>query len=161
LDLHQNKPPDPAVLERLKQTLRSGYVGPTKVSVSQFSYLVEWLQSGAGTMTAADLESLFGAALENPQWNHTGRAGIEAAYRKYFEFVAQDLDAALQHAKAAVDAWPSQWSYHMQLVQVLQKLGRDQEAMVALERAAGVAANESQQQQTAEKRAEIATHRPD
>ncbi len=49
----------------------------------------------------------------------------------------------------------------MQLVQVLQKLGRDQEAMVALERAAGVAANESQQQQTAEKRAEIATHRPD
>ncbi|MGB5255213.1 MAG: hypothetical protein WBN68_21095, partial [Sedimenticolaceae bacterium] len=161
LDLHQNKPPDPAVLERLKQTLRSGYVGPTKVSVSQFSYLVEWLQSGAGTMTAADLESLFDAALENPQWNHTGRAGIEAAYRKYFEFVAQDLDAALQHAKAAVDAWPSQWSYHMQLVQVLQKLERDQEAMVALERAAGVAANESQQQQTAEKRAEIATHRPD
>jgi tetratricopeptide (TPR) repeat protein len=161
LDLHQNHPPDPAMIERLKETLRTGYVGPTKVSVSQFSYLVKWLQSGAGTMTYEDLESIFEAALENPQWNHTGRAGIEAAYRKYFEFVAQDLDAALQHAKAAVDAWPTQWSYHMQLVQVLQKLGRDQEALVALERAASVAANESQQQQTAEKRANITPNLPD
>ena len=48
----------------------------------------------------------------------------------------------------------------MQLVQVLKKLGRDQEALVALHRAAGVAANESQQQQTAEKRAAIAATIP-
>ena len=48
----------------------------------------------------------------------------------------------------------------MQLIQVLQKLGRDQEALVALDRAAGVAANEFQQQQTAEKRAEIAATIP-
>jgi hypothetical protein len=160
LDLHLGQRPEAGAIRQLRDALRSGYVGPTKVSISQFSFLVKWQQSGQSTLSASDLESIFEAALENPQWNHTGRAGIEAAYRKYFEFVAKDLDAALPHAKAAVAAWPSQWSYHMQLVQVLQKLGRDQEALVALDRAAGVAANESQQQQTAEKRAEIAATIP-
>ncbi len=37
LDLHRNKQPDPDLISRLAEALRSGYVGPTKVSVSQFS----------------------------------------------------------------------------------------------------------------------------
>ncbi len=162
LDLHLNKPPDPAVTsQRLKQTLRSGYVGPTRFPSASSAILVKWLQSGSRHNHHPRIWNRYSTPPSRIRnWNHTGRAGIEAAYRKYFEFVAQDLDAAVQHATAAVDAWPSQWSYHMQLVQVLQKLGRDQEALVALERAAGAAANESQQQQTAERRAEIATHRP-
>ena len=44
LDLHQDRQPDPALITRLADALRSGYVGPTKVSISQFSYLVKWQQ---------------------------------------------------------------------------------------------------------------------
>ena len=40
LDLHLNVPPDPAVISRLSEALRTGHVGPTQVSVSQFSFLV-------------------------------------------------------------------------------------------------------------------------
>ena len=160
LDLHLDKAPHPAVIARLGDALRSGHVGPTKVSVSQFSFLVKWQRSGDSALTASDLESIFDAALANPSWAHTGRAGIEAAYREYHEFVSQDLEAALQHAQAAVSAWPGQWSYHMQLAQVLTKLGRIDQAQQALEQAARVAGNESQQQQTAELRDSLVTGPP-
>ena len=160
LDLHLDKAPHPAVISRLADALRSGHVGPTKVSVSQFSFLVKWQRSGNSALTAHDLESIFDAALANPGWVHTGRAGIEAAFREYHEFVSQDLEAALRHAQAAVNAWPDQWSYHMQLAQVLTKLGRIDQAQRALEQAARVASNESQQQQTAELRDSLVTHPP-
>jgi hypothetical protein len=156
LDLHLDKRPDEAIVERLRNTLKSGHVGPTKVSVSQFSYLVKWMKSGASSFPSSDLESIFDAALENPQWNSTGRGGIEAAYREYHEFVSQDLEAAAIHAQRAVDAWPGQWSYHMQLGRVLQKLGRNAAAQKALENAARVASNESQLEETASVSASLA-----
>jgi hypothetical protein len=160
LDLHLNVPPDPAVISRLSEALRTGHVGPTQVSVSQFSFLVKWQRSGGSSLAASDLESIFDAALANPRWVHTGRAGIQAAYREYHEFVSQDLEAALEHAQAAVDAWPGQWSYNMQLAQILTKLGRLGQAKQALEQAARVAGNESQQQQTAELRDSLITGPP-
>lgn len=155
LDLHLGQQTDSAVVQRLEETLRKGYVGPTKVSVTQFSFLVKWHQSGAYGLPPEKLEGIFDAALANPAWNHTGRAGIEAAYREYFEFVARDLDAALVHARAAVAAWPQQWGYHMSLVQVLRKLGHLDEALAALDEATKVASNDVQQQQTAEARASL------
>ena len=161
LDLHRDRRPSRALLERLQQTLRSGYVGPTKVSVNQFSFLVQWQRAGNSALANADLEAIFEAALANPDWPHTGLAGIQAAYRKYFEFVDQDLEAALRHARAAIDAWPIQWSYHMQLVQVLEKLGRHDQALLALGQANSVATNAKQQRQTADKRIELARHLSD
>ena len=56
-----------------------------------------------------------------------------------YEFVVEDLPKALVHARAAVNAWPQQWNYHMQLVRLLQKLNRHEEARVALDAAAAVA----------------------
>jgi hypothetical protein len=155
LDLHRNKQPDPDLISRLAEALRSGYVGPTKVSVSQFSYLVRWHRSDGVKLNPNDLEAIFDAALANPRFNHTGRAGIETAYREYYEFVVQDLDAALVHAEAAVRHWPDPWKYHMNLAQLLQKLGRSSDALVALEGAAAKADNETQQLETARVRAEI------
>jgi hypothetical protein len=159
LDLHLGNQPDPAIVARLGEALRVGNVGPTKVSVSQFGFLVKWLRSGDSALTPSDLESIFDAALANPRWVHTGRAGIEAAYREYHEFVSQDLEAALLHGRAAVDAWPEQWSYHMQLVRVLKKLGRIDQASEVLDEAARLASNESQHRQTAELRDTLAAHR--
>jgi hypothetical protein len=148
LDLHRDVQSDPAVIARLTESLRSGYVGPTKVSLSQFSYLVKW-QRGQGTRLATDdLESIFEAALSNPGWGSSGRAGIENAYREYYEFVAQDLVAALVHARVAVRFWPQQWNYHMNLVRVLRKLRRTDEALAAIAVAAQVAGNERQRRET-------------
>ncbi len=155
LDMHLQQPPAPTIVQQLKEALRSGGVGPTEVSSSQFSFLVKWQESGRSSLANADLEAIFDAALANDRWSYTGRAGLEAAYRKYHEFVTGDLEAALEHAKAAVSAWPAQWSYHMQMVQVLQKLGRTEQALRALDRAAGLAEHESQKLKTAALRAEI------
>lgn len=149
LDLHLGHPPDPALLKRLRETLADGAVGPGKVSVSQFSYLVKWHESDGYQLAPGDIKAIFDAALTNPGWNNTGRAGIEAAYREYYEAVAGDPAAALPHARAAVAAWPQQWSYHMQLVRLLRKLGMSEEALVAAQRASGVAGNTAQQQETA------------
>jgi len=150
LDLHLGRQPDNVLVAGMGDALRSGYVGPTKVSVGQFSYLVKLQKRDETKLPAEDLEAIFDAALENPAWNNTGRAGIEAAYREYYEFVAKDLPSALTHARAAVASWPDQWSYHMQLVRILQKLGRPGDALAALEVAATLAGNDAQQLETAE-----------
>ena len=159
LELHMDRQPDAATVQRLREALGSGQVGATEVSISQFSYLVKWQQSEGVKLPPQELEAIFDAALSNPGWNHTGRAGIEAAYREYHEKVSGNLDAALIHARAAIDAWPDQWSYHMQLVQVLRKLGNDDAALAALENAVGLADNQKQQQQMADVRAAIQRER--
>jgi len=155
LDLHMDRQPDAATVQRLREALGSGPVGATEVSISQFSYLVKWQQGKGVKLPPRELEAIFDAALANPGWNHTGRAGIEAAYREYHEKVSGNLDAALIHARAAIHAWPDQWSYHMQLVQVLRKLGNDDAALAALENADRLADNQKQQQQMADVRAAI------
>ncbi|MCB1786635.1 MAG: tetratricopeptide repeat protein, partial [Gammaproteobacteria bacterium] len=120
-----------------------------------FSFLVKWQRSNGVKLSGDDLESLFEAALANPGWNSTGRASIEAAYREYYEFVVRDLELALPHAKAATDAWPEQWSYHVKLADILRRLGRTDEALAALEKAQKTASNADQTQQTATAIAEL------
>ena len=155
LDLHLNKKPDADLIKNLETALRSGHVGAMKVSVSQFSYLVRWQQSGDSLLPNDELEAIFDAALENPAWNSTGRAGIEAAYREYWHHVAKDLPRALQHGQAAVRAWPSQWSYQFAVAKLLQKLDRPQEALAVLDKAIQFADNEKKQRETAELRADL------
>ncbi len=152
LALHLNRQPEAETVERLKNGLRRGFVGATKVSISQFSYLVKWYRSDGLRLADDGLNQIFKAALANPRWGYTGRAGIEAAYREYFEFVTGDLDAALEHARKAVQIWPTQWSYHMQLVNVLRKLGRSDDALAALDTAAQHAKYASQRTRMMEKR---------
>jgi hypothetical protein len=142
LDLHLERTPHPEKIERLVTALKAGPVDASLVSVSQFSYLVDWIRVDGDTLSRAQLEAIFDAALKNPNWNGTGRGGIEAAYRKYHELVTDDMEAALVHARAAVAAWPSQWSYHVQLVDLLRKLDRKEEARAALQRAAGLSKND-------------------
>ena len=150
LDLHLGKAPDPGVISRLTDALRQGYVGPTKVSLNQFSFLVKWKKSGSSSLSSADLEAIFDAALANRSWVPTGEASIRSAYREYYEFVVGDLESALLHARAAVKAWPQPWNYRMQLVRVLEKLGRYQEALSELDSAADRAKNEKHKRETAE-----------
>jgi hypothetical protein len=155
LDLHLDAQPDTAAVARLADSLRSGDVGPTKVSIGQFSYLVKWQRSDGAKLPTKAMEAIFEAALANPAWSHTGRAGIETAYREYWEYVAQDLSRALHYAQAAVRSWPEQWSYHMNLVRLLVKSGLFSEALTAIDEAARVADNQTKQRETAEVRASI------
>lgn len=149
LDLHLDRPINSSTLERLVKALREGTVDPALVSVSQFSFLVDWVRADASQLTGPQLELVFEAALENPNWNGTGRASIEAAYRKYFELVKGDLESARIHAERAITAWPSQWAYRIQLIEVLIKLGRREEALLALDDAARLSKNEKQQVEVA------------
>ena len=144
LDLHLGRAPAFENLDRLTTALREGPVDASLVSVSQFSFLVNWVAAGDSMLTAAQLKSIFDAALANPSWNNTGRASIEAAYRKYYELVTNDLESARMHAEAAIKAWPSQWAYRVQLVEVLLKMERFDEAREALVPAAELAKNAKQ-----------------
>lgn len=156
LDLHLDRQPDPALVGQLAAALRSGHVDATNASVSQFSYLVRWHRSDGVKLAPEQLRGIFEAALANPGWNNTGRAGIASSYREYFELVAGDLEAALVQAHLAVRSWPEQWSYHMQLIEVLRKLGRDPEALAALDRATPLAENATQLERMAQVRAALA-----
>ena len=161
LDLHLDKQPEADLIAQLIESIRSGHVGPTQVSISHFSYLVKWHQADGIKLAPGVLESIFDAALENPRWNHTGRAGIEAAYREYYEFVKQDLPKALQHAESAIRIWPDQWAYRMAAIRILQKLGRIGDAIKALDGAEDTANNPSQRQQVEELRTRLERARRD
>ncbi|MCB1800850.1 MAG: hypothetical protein KDI82_04090 [Gammaproteobacteria bacterium] len=136
LRLHLGQQPSRDVLQRLQHTLANGDVGPTRVSISQFSFLVRWQRRNDVTpLEHADLVAVFDAALSNPGWSHTALAGISASYREYHEFVTGDLAEAEVHARAAVKAWPQQWGYHVHLVRVLRKRQQYAAARQALEAA--------------------------
>jgi tetratricopeptide (TPR) repeat protein len=148
LDLHLNRDPPPELIASLEQVLGDGHVGPTRVAVSHFSFLSRWHRSDGHKLSSSDFQRIFDAAQANPGWQHTARAGIASAYREYYEFVVGDLEAALQQSKIAVNAWPDQWGYHAHLVRILRKLGRNNEALAAAERAASVARNADQERET-------------
>lgn len=149
LDLHLDRKPDAARLDRLRQILRSGDVGPTQMSISQFSFLVRWHRSDDSILDRALLESIFEAAFANPRWNKTGRAGIESAYREYHEFATGDLQRAAHHGRNAVKAWPEQWGYYVHLVRVLQKQGLPADALSVLQQAVPALRNAAQRQEHA------------
>ncbi|WP_078119412.1 hypothetical protein [Thiosocius teredinicola] len=155
LDLHLNQRPSDATVNMLSDALKDGDVGPTRVSVSQFSFLVDWQKAGGSSMGNEQLESILDAALANPKWGYTGRSGIESAYREYHEFVTKNLNAALQHGIAAADAWRSQWKPRMRVARLLLKLGRRQEALQHLDVAASVARNREQTDETEQVRQHI------
>ena len=155
LKLHLDQLPSQETIIQLTNALRTGDVGPTKMSINQFSYLVKWHRSDGIKLQDGDLEVIFDAALANPKLKNTGRAGVEAAYREYFEFVAKDPETALEHAQAAIDAWPKQWSYHMHKIELLRKLERHEEALEALDIAATVASNVTKVKQTQKVREKI------
>lgn len=146
LDLHMERRPEPELLDRLGFMLQNGHVGASRVSISQFSYLVRWLQGGGNEIPRQQVERLFDRALQNPRWASTGRAGIEAAYRKYHEFVTGDLERALLHATRAVEAWPDQWIYRIHRVNVLRKLSMTDAALQELTSAEALVSNASQQE---------------
>lgn len=141
LDLQLGRDPEPASLTALVDGLRHGHVGPTRIAVSQFSFLARWHRSDGHKLPPGEVEAIFQAALANPGWNATGRAGVAAAYREYLEFVTGDLAAAERQARAAVAAWPQQWGYHVQLVNLLRKRGDAGAARRALLAAANAPRN--------------------
>jgi hypothetical protein len=161
LSLHEERAPSPERLQRLANALRDGYVDATSVSVSQFSYLVKWQQSGNRLLSDDQLTGLFDAALANRRWNGTGRAGIHSAYREYYETVAGDLETALHHADQAIRAWPDQWAYYLHKARILRKLERYDAALTTLDAAANVAANSSQEAKTRDARRLVEQERND
>lgn len=145
LDLHLDKTPPPDLIDRLTTQLRSGYIGPTKLAITQFNYLVTWQRSGVSGLTATDMVRIFEAVLANPTSYGKGRAGIETAYRAYLEFVLKDLPGALLHAEQAVRLWPDRADYQMNLARVQAKLGRYLPAHETLQKARKLALGPSQQ----------------
>jgi tetratricopeptide (TPR) repeat protein len=135
LDLFADKDPPQPLIGTLVRQLRTGVVDPTKLAISQFSFLVRW-QAGPGhKLPHEQALRILQAAAANPRMNGTGRAGVLSATRAYYDLVLHDLPAALPYAQQAVHAWPGRWHYQYRLVQLLIRMGRWQQARAAFEKA--------------------------
>ncbi len=156
LDLILEKDPPPGLIADLTTRLESGVVGPTQLSLAQFSYLVKWqLSAGAHHLAHADALAILTAPLDNPRMNAQGKASILSALRAYHDRVLDDPNTALPYAQAAVKTWPARWHYHYRLVQVLLRLGRLQEASDAFARAAALPSAQANRQQVDELRRQL------
>ncbi len=132
LNLHAKQPPEAAWVSELEARLRSGPVGPTRLTIGQFGYLVRWHMSGGYALPREVVLGIFDAALANPLFDGHARAAIFTALRAYYETVLNDPASALQYARRAVAAWPERWHYHDRLVRLLVRLERFDEARETL-----------------------------
>lgn len=135
LDLQVGRTPPPALLDDLVRQLREGLLGPTKLSVGQFDYLVRWQMAGGRNLPHEAALAILSAPLENPRASSQVQAAALSALRAYYDRVLNDPERAVDYAKRAVQAWPQSWHYHYRLIQLLLRLGRNQDARAAFEEA--------------------------
>jgi len=153
LELIIDRDPAPEIVNTLIYQLRHGFVGPTKLAIAQFPYLVRWqLAKGNRKFPHQQALAILTAALENPRMSSQGKAAVLSATRAYHDRVLHDLPAALPYARQAVRIWPKRWHYHYRLVQLLIRLGQWQEAQAAFD----VALVQSSAALHADQRAELA-----
>ncbi len=132
LNLHAKQPPEAAWVRELKAGLRSAPVGPTRLTIGQFGYLVRWHMSGGYALPREVVLGIFDAALANPLFDDHARAAIFAAHRAYHETVLNDPASALHYARQAVAAWPERWHYQDRLGRLLVRLEHFDEARETL-----------------------------
>jgi tetratricopeptide (TPR) repeat protein len=131
LELFVGRDPDPAVVDELIDGLRNGVLGPTKLSISQFTYLVRWQMADGHPLTHQRALEILHAPLDNRSFNTQGRAAVLSTIRAYHERVLNDPARALDYAQQAVRTWPRRWHYHYRLVKLLIRLDRRDEADAA------------------------------
>lgn len=156
LNLHVAQAPKSEWLSQLSEELRTGDVGPTRMTVSQFAFLVRWIRSGQYSLSPEAMHSLFDAALDNPRLPRLARASILAARRAYASDVLGDLPAALEYAKASVALWPQRWHYRKRLAQIHMRLLSFDDARDVLKQALRLNLNQDQRTQANQLLAEIA-----
>ena len=147
LNLHVSKPPQAAWVDMLEQALRHGDVGPTRLSISQFFYLVRWQRAGDSSLDHALALRLFAAALDNPRLTRPGRAGVYSARRAYYELVLDRPQPALEDARQAARLWPRRWHYHKKHAQLAMQTGHFDEAQQVLRQAMDKGLPQNQQRE--------------
>ncbi len=135
LNLHAGKPVEQSWLDELKRRLEQAPYDPQNITTSQFSYLVRWHLTDGPKLPPEEILGIFDAVLHNPTLDAYARAGIHAALRLYYHKVLNDLGAALEHGRKAVEAWPQRWYYQDRLIRLLLKMGKYDEAAEQLRRA--------------------------
>ncbi len=135
LDLHMDRTPSEAFLTRLQDTLRTGDIGPTSLSITQFSYLVRWHMADGHKLADSQIRAIFDAVLQNPALVWKGRASVASAYRAYYERILDNPEKALIYAREAVRNWPARWDYWRKLLQLLLKNGYYSEVSEAVAKA--------------------------
>lgn len=135
LNLHAGKPPDPAWVAQLEHELRYGDVGPTRLSVSQFSFLVRWQKQSHFTLEHEVVLRLFEAAIDNPGMNRIGRASLYSTRRAYYQIVLEQPELAIQDARQAAKLWPARWHFQKRLAELAMQLSRFDESEQTLRKA--------------------------
>lgn len=139
LELYVDRDPSAHTMDSLLEKLRHGTLGPTKLTIGQFVYLVRWQQSPVThKLQHEQALALFDATLQNPHLDPKGRATLLSADRAYHDLVLNDPAGALPYARKAVKAWPKRWHYHYRLVQLLLRLGQVAEAKAAFQQALSI-----------------------
>ena len=135
LNLHIGRQPEPAWTEALENELRHGNVGPTRLTISQFSYLVRWQMRSPYKLEHATLLRLFESALDNRDLTPKGRASILSARRAYYDNVLNQPYKALEDAREAARTWPARWHYQKRLAELTLRLSLPEESEKVLTRA--------------------------
>lgn len=135
LDLHVDRPPEPWVIDKLERALREGAVGPTRLTISQFSFLVRWTMAGTSTLSNQDLLRLFEAALANPRLSVMAQSAVYSARRAFFDLVLHDPERAIGDARMAVKTWPYRWHYRKRLAELALRLSLFDESEKVLHKA--------------------------
>jgi len=132
LNLHTKQRPEQEWLNMLIKELRDGDIGPTRLSVSQFSFLVRWHINKNFPLSTETMHNLFNAVLSSKRINKFGRSSILSARRAYFDKVLNQPELALIDAREAANLWPSRWHYQKKLAELAFQLNYFDEAVTVL-----------------------------
>jgi hypothetical protein len=137
LNLNADRPPEAAWIDQLEHSLRTAEsLDPTRLNISQFSFLVRWQRSDAPTkLDPNTLPRLFNAVFDNPTLPRMARANLHLTRAKYRDLVLHRPALAIEDARIANRMWPRRWLYPRTEAELALRLGRLDEAAQVVERA--------------------------
>ena len=139
-----------SLIDTLEQELRSGKIGPTRLSITQFNYLLRLSRSERPSLQPQSMLRLLDATLENTGLHRFAKGSILNVKRAYLDEVMADPQRALPVAQQAAAKWPENWHYQLKLAELLSRLDRHAEAEKLLTQKFQTGLNKSEREQGVE-----------
>ena len=139
-----------SLIDTLEQELRSGKIGPTRLSITQFNYLLRLSRSERPSLHPQFMLRLLDATLENTGLHRFAKGSILNVKRAYLDEVMADPQRALPVAQQAAAKWPENWHYQLKLAELLSRLDRHAEAEKLLTQKFQTGLNKSEREQGVE-----------
>lgn len=145
LNLFVQQMPEQEWVDRLVFELEHKAVDATRLSMSQFSFLVRWHMQGGFALPPEQMASIFDAIAKNPRMGRPGKAGVFAARAAYLDKVLGMPELAREYAERAVEYWPDRWHYRKRYAQLLLRLQQPSKAAKLLQKGVDLGLSKNQQ----------------